>query len=87
MPVRSARTTSSCGTSNNYEETKNLAEADVRMHTSAGMPATIYRPAIVLLGPVPTGETRDKFDGPDFVMQRPLLQPGARSCQWRVTRR
>jgi thioester reductase-like protein len=52
---------------NYYEETKNLAEVDVRRHMSAGMPATIYRPSIVV-GDSRTGETQ-KFDGPYFVMQ------------------
>jgi nucleoside-diphosphate-sugar epimerase len=58
---------------NYYEETKNLAEADVRQHMSAGLPATIYRPAIVV-GDSRTGETQ-KFDGPYFVMQWLLRQP------------
>ena len=52
---------------NYYEETKNLAETEVRRHMSAGMPATIYRPSIVV-GDSRTGETQ-KFDGPYFVMQ------------------
>ncbi|OBG56905.1 MULTISPECIES: SDR family oxidoreductase [unclassified Mycobacterium] len=58
---------------NHYEETKHLAEADVRWHMSAGMPATIYRPAIVV-GDSHTGQTQ-KFDGPYFVMQWLLRQP------------
>jgi len=58
---------------NYYEETKNLAEADVRWHMSAGMPATIYRPSIVV-GDSRTGETQ-KFDGPYFVTQWLLRQP------------
>ena len=58
---------------NYYEETKNLAEADVRSHMSAGLPATIYRPAIVV-GDSRTGQTQ-KFDGPYFVMQWLLRQP------------
>lgn len=57
---------------NYYEETKNLAESDVRRHMAAGMPATIYRPAIVV-GDSRTGETQ-KFDGPYFVMQWLLRQ-------------
>lgn len=57
---------------NYYEETKNLAEANVRSHMSAGMPATIYRPSIVV-GDSRTGETQ-KFDGPYFVMQWLLRQ-------------
>lgn len=58
---------------NYYEETKNLAEVDVRLHMSAGMPATIYRPSIVV-GDSRTGQTQ-KFDGPYFVMQWLLRQP------------
>ncbi|KAA1249211.1 SDR family oxidoreductase [Mycobacterium simiae] len=58
---------------NFYEETKHLAEADVRRRMSAGMPATIYRPAIVV-GDSRTGETQ-KFDGPYFIMQWLLRQP------------
>lgn len=58
---------------NHYEETKHLAEADVRWHMSAGMPATIYRPSIVV-GDSRTGQTQ-KFDGPYFVMQWLLRQP------------
>lgn len=56
-----------------YEETKHLAEADVRRRMAAGLPATIYRPAIVV-GDSRTGETQ-KFDGPYFVMQWLLRQP------------
>jgi thioester reductase-like protein len=33
---------------NFYEETKHLAEADVRARIAAGLPATIYRPSIVV---------------------------------------
>ncbi|OBH02580.1 MULTISPECIES: SDR family oxidoreductase [unclassified Mycobacterium] len=58
---------------NYYEETKNQAEAEVRRHMSAGMPATIYRPSIVV-GDSRTGETQ-KFDGPYFVMQWLMRQP------------
>lgn len=58
---------------NFYEETKHLAEADVRWRMSAGMPATIYRPSIVV-GDSRTGETQ-KFDGPYFIMQWLLRQP------------
>jgi thioester reductase-like protein len=46
---------------NHYEETKFLAEVDV---VKSGLPATIYRPAIVV-GDSRTGETA-KFDGPYF---------------------
>jgi nucleoside-diphosphate-sugar epimerase len=58
---------------NCYEETKHLAEADVRRRMAAGMPATIYRPSIVV-GDSCTGETQ-KFDGPYFIMQWLLRQP------------
>jgi thioester reductase-like protein len=40
---------------------------------AAGLPATIYRPSIVV-GDSHTGETQ-KFDGPYFVMQWLLRQP------------
>ncbi|OBI00039.1 SDR family oxidoreductase [Mycobacterium sp. E2733] len=58
---------------NHYEETKSLAEQDVRSRMSAGMPVTIYRPSIVV-GDSRTGQTQ-KFDGPYFVMQWLLRQP------------
>lgn len=58
---------------NPYEETKHLAEADVRRRMSAGMPATIYRPSVVV-GDSRTGETQ-KFDGPYFAIQWLLRQP------------
>jgi nucleoside-diphosphate-sugar epimerase len=58
---------------NHYEETKNLAEAEVRRRMSAGMPVTIYRPSIVV-GDSHTGETQ-KFDGPYFITQWLLRQP------------
>lgn len=57
---------------NFYEETKHLAEVEVRQRMSSGMPATIYRPSIVV-GDSRTGETQ-KFDGPYFVMQWLLRQ-------------
>jgi len=58
---------------NYYEETKNLAESEVRWRLAMGMPATIYRPSIVV-GDSRTGETQ-KFDGPYFIMQWLLRQP------------
>ena len=58
---------------NYYEETKHLAEAEVRRRMAAGLPATIYRPAIVV-GDSRTGETQ-KFDGPYFIIQWLLRQP------------
>jgi nucleoside-diphosphate-sugar epimerase len=58
---------------NYYEETKHLAEVDVRRRMAAGLPATVYRPPIVV-GDSQTGETQ-KFDGPYFIMQWLLRQP------------
>jgi thioester reductase-like protein len=58
---------------NYYEETKHDAEAEVHRRMAAGLPATIYRPSIVV-GDSRTGETQ-KFDGPYFVMQWLLRQP------------
>lgn len=57
---------------NYYEETKHLAEVDVRSRMSDGLPATIYRPSIVI-GDSHTGETL-KYDGPYFLMQWLLRQ-------------
>jgi nucleoside-diphosphate-sugar epimerase len=58
---------------NYYEETKNLAEVEVRRRMAAGLPVTIYRPAIVV-GDSRTGETQ-KYDGPYFILQWLLRQP------------
>ncbi len=58
---------------NFYEETKFLAEAEVQDRTRAGLPTTIYRPAIVV-GDSRTGETQ-KYDGPYFVIRWLLRQP------------
>jgi nucleoside-diphosphate-sugar epimerase len=58
---------------NFYEETKFLAEVEVRNRMAAGLPATIYRPSVVV-GDSATGATQ-KFDGPYFVMQWLLRQP------------
>jgi thioester reductase-like protein len=58
---------------NHYEETKQLAEVEVRKAMRGGVPATIYRPAVVV-GDSATGATQ-KFDGPYFVMQWLLRQP------------
>ena len=58
---------------NFYEETKYLAEVLVRGRMAAGLPATIYRPAVVV-GDSVTGETQ-KYDGPYFVLQWLLRQP------------
>ncbi|MFC4787093.1 SDR family oxidoreductase [Nocardioides sp. MAHUQ-72] len=58
---------------NAYEETKHLAEALVRERMAAGLPATVYRPSIVL-GDSRTGQTQ-KLDGLYFVIQLLLRQP------------
>ncbi len=50
---------------NHYESTKYQAERLVRRAMAAGLPATIYRPGIVV-GDSRTGETQ-KYDGPYFL--------------------
>ena len=57
---------------NYYEETKYLAEVDVRARMRGGLSATIYRPAITV-GDSATGATQ-KYDGPYFVIQWILRQ-------------
>jgi thioester reductase-like protein len=59
---------------NHYEETKYLAEVEVRDRMRGGLPATVYRPAIVV-GDSRTGETQ-KYDGPYTVIRLLLRQPG-----------
>jgi thioester reductase-like protein len=49
---------------NHYESTKFTAELLVRQAMSRGLPATVYRPGVVV-GDSQTGETQ-KFDGPYF---------------------
>ena len=58
---------------NFYEETKYLAEVEVQRAMRGGLPATIYRPAVVV-GDSTTGATQ-KYDGPYFVIQWLLRQP------------
>lgn len=58
---------------NFYEESKHLAEVEVRQRMQAGLPATIYRPSIVV-GDSLSGETQ-KYDGPYYIMQWLLRQP------------
>ncbi|AFZ71692.1 SDR family oxidoreductase [Natronobacterium gregoryi] len=58
---------------NHYEETKYRAEVAVRDRMNDGLPATIYRPAIVV-GDSQTGET-DKYDGPYYLLRLLLAQP------------
>ena len=57
---------------NYYEETKYLAEVEVRRRMKEGLPATIYRPAITV-GDSATGATQ-KYDGPYFIIQWVLRQ-------------
>ncbi len=57
---------------NFYEETKYLAEVEVRRRMDR-VPATVYRPAVVV-GDSATGATQ-KFDGPYYVMQWLMRQP------------
>jgi len=58
---------------NFYEETKNLAEVEVRFAMREGLPATIYRPSVVV-GDSTSGVTQ-KFDGPYYVIQWLMRQP------------
>ena len=57
---------------NYYEETKQLAEVEVRKRMDR-IPATVYRPSVVV-GDSETGATQ-KFDGPYVVMQWLMRQP------------
>lgn len=59
---------------NYYEESKFLAEMDVQARMKGGLPATVYRPAVVV-GDSSTGATQ-KYDGPYFVIRWLLKQPG-----------
>lgn len=52
---------------NHYEETKYRAEKRVQQAMQAGLPATIYRPAIVV-GDSKTGATQ-KYDGPYYIIR------------------
>ncbi len=79
---------------NYYEETKYLAEVEVQKRMREGLPATIYRPSIVV-GDSKTGATQ-KYDGPYFVIQWVLRQPrvavlpvlfGAKRCHLNVVPR
>ena len=58
---------------NHYESTKHEAELLVRRAMAAGLPATIYRPGIVV-GDSRTGETQ-KYDGPYFLATFLRRQP------------
>lgn len=59
---------------NHYEETKYEAERLVRAAIADGLPATVYRPGIVV-GDSRTGETQ-KYDGPYFVADYMKRLPG-----------
>ncbi len=52
---------------NHYEQTKYLAEVDVQEAMRGGLPATVYRPAVVV-GDSRTGATQ-KYDGPYALVQ------------------
>ncbi|HEY8181779.1 MAG TPA: SDR family oxidoreductase [Thermoanaerobaculia bacterium] len=56
---------------NFYEETKFLAEVEVRKRTR--IPSTIYRPSVIV-GDSKTGATQ-KYDGPYYVLRWILRQP------------
>lgn len=58
---------------NHYEETKFEAEVLVRKAMADGLPATVYRPGIVV-GDSRTGETQ-KYDGPYFLAAFLRRQP------------
>ena len=58
---------------NHYEETKFRAEVAVQERMADGLPATVYRPAIVV-GDSETGAT-DKYDGPYNLIQSLMAQP------------
>ena len=59
---------------NFYEETKFLAEVKVQEWMEKGLPATVYRPSIVV-GDSRTGAT-GKYDGPYYAIRWILKQPG-----------
>jgi thioester reductase-like protein len=58
---------------NFYEESKALAEREVRAALGGGLPVTVYRPSVVV-GDSTTGETQ-KYDGPYCVLRLLLRQP------------
>ncbi len=58
---------------NYYEESKALAEREVRSAIAGGLPTVIYRPAVVV-GDSRTGETQ-KYDGPYAILHLLLRQP------------
>ncbi|WP_440006243.1 SDR family oxidoreductase [Halomicrococcus sp. SG-WS-1] len=79
---------------NFYETTKYLAEVEVQDRMADGLPATVYRPAIVV-GDSDTGATQ-KYDGPYYLLRWLLRQPsvatvntvlGASDCELNVVPR
>lgn len=58
---------------NFYEESKFLAEVAVRERMRGGLPATVYRPAVVV-GDSKSGATQ-KYDGPYYAIRWLLKQP------------
>ncbi|WP_254271950.1 SDR family oxidoreductase [Haloarcula marina] len=58
---------------NHYERTKFAAEVEVQRRMDAGLPATVYRPAIAV-GDSRTGETQ-KYDGPYYLLSLLRRQP------------
>jgi thioester reductase-like protein len=58
---------------NFYEETKFLAEVEVRERAEAGLPTTVYRPSITV-GDSATGATQ-KYDGPYYILRWMMRQP------------
>jgi nucleoside-diphosphate-sugar epimerase len=58
---------------NHYEETKFWAEVEIQRRMAAGLPATIYRPAVVV-GDSRTGATQ-KYDGIYYMLRWLLRQP------------
>ena len=64
---------------NHYEETKYQAELIVRKAMADGIPATIYRPGIVV-GDSQTGATQ-KYDGPYFLATFLARQPRSPWCR------
>ena len=58
---------------NFYEETKHHAEVVVSEVMRGGLPATVYRPSVVV-GDSTTGATQ-KFDGPYYIVQLLTRQP------------
>ncbi len=70
---------------NFYEETKHLAEADVRRRMSSGLPATIYRPSIVVGTAVPA--RRRSSTGRTSSCSGCCGSRATRYCRWSETRR